>query len=343
MHGQDKRQSIWRDQRGMALLITIMTVALLLAVTVEFHKATWNKFLVSNNYRVGVQLHAIADSGINLAIAVLHNDGVENQTDSFLDPWASLQDEQFDGLFPTGILRVKVDDLSGRLPINSLVAESVDGRPPGDELVELELRAILLRLLLTGSFAIEDEAEARGIIDAIIDWIDEDDRESDYGAESSYYQSLEKPYGCRNRPLQYIEELLMIRGITPALLFGTAEKRGLADYLTVYGNDGKINLNTAPPLLIKSLDPLINDDLVEKLDEFRRNKNNKETLNRPDWYTEIKSWPGDIVINAKIVTTRSAFFLITATGAFDTLSCRLVANAQRADTNEVNLLGKKME
>jgi general secretion pathway protein K len=327
----------------MALLITVMTVALLLAVTVEYHKTTWNKFLVSHNYRVGVQLKAVADSGINLAVAVLQSDGVENQNDSFLDAWASLQDEQFDGLFPTGILRVKVDDLSGRLPINSLVGQSVDGQPSGDETVQRELRVILLRLLLSGSFAVEDETEARGIIDAIIDWIDEDDRESDYGAESSYYQSLEKPYDCRNKPIQYIEELLMIRGVTPALLFGSGEKRGLADYLTVYGDDGKINLNTAPPLLIKSLDALINDELVEQFDAFRRDKKNEESLTRPNWYTEIRGWPGDIVINAKIVATKSAFFLITATGAFDTLSCKLVANAQRVETKEVNLLGKKME
>ena len=38
------------NERGMALLITIMTVSLLVAITVQFHKTTWQKYQVSSNY-----------------------------------------------------------------------------------------------------------------------------------------------------------------------------------------------------------------------------------------------------------------------------------------------------
>ena len=126
----------------------------------------------------------------------------------------------------------------------------------------MKLRFVSLSpLAAVRSFPIEDETEARSIVDALVDWIDEDDKESDLGAESSYYQSLDKPYSCRNGPVRYIEELLLIKGISPALLFGADGKRGLADYLTVNGDDGKVNLNTAPLLVIKSFDSLISDDL----------------------------------------------------------------------------------
>jgi len=327
----------------MALLISIMTVALLVAVTIEFHKTTWGKFLAANNFRVGTQLKTIADSGVNIAVAVLEKDGVENQFDSFLDSWAGLATQQFAELFPTGTLRLEVVDLSGRLPINSLVVEKVDGKQIGDEVTANELRTLLFRMLLSGAFAVDNESEARSIIDAIVDWLDEDDKESEYGAENGYYQSLDKPYACKNKPLQTVEELLLVKGITPALLFGSPETKGLADYLTVYRKDGKINLNTAAPLILKNLDPLMNDQLVEKIDTYRKDKNNKEPLKDPNWYRSMSGWPGDIVLNQTILTVKSTFFMIIATGVFDTLSRRLVANVERLDTNEVNLLGKRME
>ena len=334
---------ILRNQRGMALLITIMTVALLVAVTVEFRKTTWGKFLAANSFRVGTQLKTIASSGVNIAVAVLERDGVENQFDSFLDSWAILAKQQFAELFPTGTLRLEVVDLSGRLPINSLVVEKVDGKQVGDEATATALRTLLVRMLLSGAFAVDNESEALSIVDAIVDWIDEDDKESEYGAESSYYQSLDKPYSCNNKPLQEVEELLMVKGITPALLFGSPESKGLADYLTVYSKDGKINLNTAAALILKNLDPLISDQLVEKIDIYRNDNNNRELLKDPNWYRNIGGWPGDIVLNQTILTTKSTFFMISATGVLDSLSRRLVANVERQDTNEINLLGKRME
>ena len=334
---------LWRNQRGMALLITIMTVALLVAVTVEFHKTTWGKFLAANNFRVGAQLKTIASSGVNIAVAVLEKDGLENQFDSFLDSWSSLAAQQFTELFPTGTLRLEVVDLSGRLPINNLVVEKVDGKQIGDEATARELRTLLFRMLLSGAFAVENESEARGIVDAIVDWLDADDKESEYGAESGYYQSLDKPYACKNKSLQAVEELLLVKGISPALLFGSSESKGLADYLTVYRKDGKINLNTAAPLIIRNLDPLMNDQLVEKIDTYRKDKNNKELLKDPNWYRNISGWPGDIVLNQTILTAKSTFFMIIATGVFDTLSRRLLASVERLDSNEVNLLGTRME
>lgn len=340
---------VWRNQRGMALLITIMTVALLVALTVQFHKTAWEKFLASHNYRVGTQLTAIADSGITLAVAVLQNDAADNESDSLHDSWAKLATEEFADFFPAGTLKIRIDDLSGRLPINTLVGREGGGQGGVDPAIAAESRKILLSLLQSGVFPVEDETAAKSIVDAIIDWIDADDQESDYGAESSYYRSREKPYACRNKPVQYIEELLLIRGITPELLFGSAKtagsdkRAGLADFLTVYTTDGKINLNTAAPLLIKSLDPLLSEELVEKIVQYRKKKENEEQLARPNWYLDISGWPGDIVITEKILTARSTFFLITATGTLDTLSRSMVASVKRVSGGEVNLLVKKLE
>jgi DNA uptake protein ComE-like DNA-binding protein len=69
-----------------------------------------------------------------------------------------------------------------------------------------------------------------GIADAILDWIDEDDEAREYGAESAYYSTLEPPYAPKNGPLDTVEELLRVRGVTPEMLFGTdANRNGQID------------------------------------------------------------------------------------------------------------------
>lgn len=79
------------------------------------------------------------------------------------------------------------------------------------------------------------------ISEAIFDWIDEDDDERPNGAENEYYQSLSPPYESKNAKLETLDELLLIRGITPQILFGEdANRNGLLD---PNENDGAL---TAP-------------------------------------------------------------------------------------------------
>jgi DNA uptake protein ComE-like DNA-binding protein len=58
------------------------------------------------------------------------------------------------------------------------------------------------------------------IADAILDWMDPDDTPRQYGAERDYYSSLTPSYAPKNGPLESVEELLLVRGVTPQLLFG---------------------------------------------------------------------------------------------------------------------------
>ncbi|MHC5020149.1 MAG: type II secretion system minor pseudopilin [Planctomycetota bacterium] len=78
------------------------------------------------------------------------------------------------------------------------------------------------------------------IANAIVDWRDDNDEISnEEGAEESYYLSLRSPYSPRNAPFETIEELLLVRGITPALLYG--EDRNRNGVLDPNENDGEEN------------------------------------------------------------------------------------------------------
>ncbi len=58
------------------------------------------------------------------------------------------------------------------------------------------------------------------------------------GAWDGDYESLTFPYKCKHANFSVIEELMLVKGMTPELF------ESIKDYVTVYG-DGKININTA--------------------------------------------------------------------------------------------------
>ncbi len=57
-------------------------------------------------------------------------------------------------------------------------------------------------------------------IDAILDWKDRDSDTREIGAESEYYQSLDNPYTAKNSNYETVDELMLVKDITPAILYG---------------------------------------------------------------------------------------------------------------------------
>jgi hypothetical protein len=81
------------------------------------------------------------------------------------------------------------------------------------------------------------------VADAILDWLDEDSQQRQLGAEQDYYSALTPPYMPRNGPLGSVEELLLVRDVTPALLFGADLNR-----------NGLIEANEQPYTVIEGVD-----------------------------------------------------------------------------------------
>jgi general secretion pathway protein K len=93
------------------------------------------------------------------------------------------------------------------------------------------------------------------IVDSILDWIDTNDEHRANGAESDdYYLKLPTPYRARNGPLESLDELLQIKGITPAIFEGTGGGPGLAEALTARSARlQRYNVNTVGPLVLCGL------------------------------------------------------------------------------------------
>jgi general secretion pathway protein K len=323
------------NDRGMALLVTLLVIAILVVVTMEFARTMRHHYLVADNLGRGRRLDAIARSGVALGKLLLEKDGRDqDQSDSLLDRWAVSDATDLSALFSDGKLSLRIVDQAGRLQLNSLSLAGSAGET---------LRQAFLRLLTSGDFAVENENAARTIVDSVVDWIDNDDQELEMGAETGYYQSTGKEYGCRNGPLRSVEELLLVRGVTREVLYGTEGKQALADFLTVYGGDGKVNINTADLAVLAALNPLMTAAQARDLDEFRRDDGNKELLADSNWYLQVPSWPGDVRFDPQLTTTRSSHFSIEATGSDGNGLRRLKAMVRRDDQGAVHELMRRVE
>ncbi|MEW5895347.1 MAG: general secretion pathway protein GspK [Candidatus Omnitrophota bacterium] len=101
----------------------------------------------------------------------------------------------------------------------------------------------LLKILDVG------ERDAEEIASGVLDWKDGDSSVFSTGAEQDYYQNLSEAYDCKNRPLESMSELRLVKGVTPEIF----EK--IHPYVTVYPFIGplKINFNTAPEAVLKAV------------------------------------------------------------------------------------------
>jgi DNA uptake protein ComE-like DNA-binding protein len=150
-------------------------------------------------------------------------------------------------------LRYGVMDEAGRINLNALMQLDSSGKILHDILVKIPNMT-------------------EEIANAIIDWIDTDENVRSGGAESQTYASRTPPYRCKNGPLDSIEELLLVQGVTPELLFGSDTNRngqldadeaamgggafdaGWAPYFTVYSRERNVDLTGAQRTNINSRD-----------------------------------------------------------------------------------------
>jgi hypothetical protein len=107
------------------------------------------------------------------------------------------------------------------------------------------------------------------LVHGLLDFLDPDDVPRPEGAEQEYYDALPEPYAIFNGPLSTLEELLLVRGFTPALFYGedsnlnfqldANEDDGAAQF-PPDNSDGKLNLGLRQFLTVSSYD--LNEDAL---------------------------------------------------------------------------------
>jgi general secretion pathway protein K len=112
----------------------------------------------------------------------------------------------------------------GDCDTNGPLAEiSLDNFQVGDGTISIRIRDLERKIninmatdkILTDALTLAgvDSSEVTPITSSVLDWIDPDEVTHVNGAESDYYQKYDPPYYAKNKPLDDLSELLLIKGI----------------------------------------------------------------------------------------------------------------------------------
>lgn len=242
------------DERGVALILALFVVTLLVALILEFDAEARREYREAAAFRDNFKASMLTRAAVQAARAVLQQDYLnDKQTgsnfDASTDLWAMPIKNYAIG---DGLLSAQIQDERGKLNLNDLRAAAND-QTKFKTTTERTRR--LFELLQVNP----------DLVDALIDWTDQDDNPRPAGAESAYYQSQRPAYRAANERLQSLADLRLVKGFTPDII------DQLSRYVTVYPLDGSapININTADVLVIQSLDAGITPTMASEIAQGR--------------------------------------------------------------------------
>lgn len=297
-----KLQRSAKRRRGIILVIVLVVVVVLSLAAYSFSDLMVSHHRVASVNGKQLQARMLVQSGVEAIKQYLATDeatrleaGGHFNNPTYFQTAVVIpeQDPLYRGCFTVvapyfdelglsaGGVRYGLEDESSRLNMNMLLI--------ADTAVPNGGRTLLMSL----------PGMTEEVADAILDWIDEDDDAREFGAEfSDYYSTLSPAYEPRNGPLQTVEELLLVAGVTPQLLFGAdfnrngmidqheqtmstslglttatdlatsdptgSTNRGLSAYLTLYSNERNASSDGFPRIHLNNEDlQALHDELSE--------------------------------------------------------------------------------
>jgi type II secretory pathway component PulK len=264
-----------RPREGFVLLAVLVVIVVLSLAAYQYGELMTAEYRAASQGSRAAQAKALADSGIYYACGALADANTMSGT---------LGGNPFDN--PTSFrgIVVSANDTPYRQGRFTLIvgpdpdAAGTAGATPTygavDESGKINLNA-LLQIDSSGQTAYNMLMLLPNMTDdianAIIDWLDPDDTPRENGAESDYYQGLNPPYRAKNGPLNTLDELLLVRGVTPQLLFGNDRNRngvfdadeddgtgmfdpGWLPYITVYSRELNVDSTGAARIYLNDSD-----------------------------------------------------------------------------------------
>ena len=218
-HIKRRRRS---DRNGSLLLIVLVTIVILSLSAYTFTALMQTEEEIARLETKQVQSKYLVESGLDFIRLFLTNSeatirekgGRWNNTQYFQAIPVAVQSSNPDMIGYFSVVTSNLDDEGNAEGIRfGLIDESskinLNVLPYSDALYG-EGREILMAL----------PQMTEEIADAILDWLDPDDEEKEFGTESSFYNGESPPYSAKNGPMDSLDELLLVRGVTPQLLFG---------------------------------------------------------------------------------------------------------------------------
>lgn len=301
-------------QKGFIVVVVLCIIICMAVLLLGFNYQSRINLRAVGDFQKSAQALNCAKAGLNVAIAAIK--GTDETNTKKISPNLLSEENTID--IGNGKCSITITEENAKLNVNLL--KDKNGKPNRTRIDQL------LRLIdLLNKDRSDYSLIGYGLVPAIIDWTDSDDKvtllpfikNENTGAESAYYGNLETPYKCNNAQFATTEELLLVKGITPQVF------ERIRDYVTVYG-DGKININCASKRVIESLSEKMDPVLAKMIIDRRK-------IKPFDSIMELRDVPGitdgiyNTIRNTATVSPTDEYYHATSRGKVGHRNCTVVA------------------
>lgn len=220
--------------RGFALVLVLWVLSLMTIMAGSFALTMRRESALVSDSRNNAQAIAVAESGLALAEFMLLNPDPQFgwRTDGSI----------YQINYANSKVRIRMLSENGKIDINS-----------ADQ--------TLLQELMSG--APLDAKLQTGLVNAILDWRDEDDLVRIEGAEKKDYKKAGLSYQPSNKPFRSIDELQLVLGMNEQIF------KWLENLVTVNSGQPKVNLSLAAKEVLQVL-PGLDAELIDEFIAARR-------------------------------------------------------------------------
>jgi general secretion pathway protein K len=220
---------------GFALVLVLWVLSLLTIMAGSFALSMRREAAIVTGSSNNAQAMAMAESGLAIAqLMLMYPDQLQRwRTDSSI--------YQLD--YADSKVRIQLLSETGKIDLNSAD--------------QTQLQALM-------AYApVADVERQTKLVNAIIDWRDEDDLVHMEGAEKKEYQEAGLSYRPRNKPFQSIEELQMVLGMNERIF------NWLENLITVHSGQATVDMTQAGKDVLQVL-PGVDPELIDEYLAIRR-------------------------------------------------------------------------
>lgn len=239
-----------QNQRGIAAITALLVVALATVLAVELLWSTSLDVRRTQNLLERDQARQIG-LGLELLAGELLREDYEDDpaVDALTERWA----EEYGFPFEGGNVVGQLEDMQGRFNLNALVNE----QGKRETIAATQFRRLIELVTANDS---DLNVDAASVVDAVVDWLDPNTAPDGIGgAEDGVYTNRTPPHRTANSWFVSPTELLAVENMTPELYSRLSPLVSALPRQT----SGAININTAPPAVLQSLDEDISDSDVQ--------------------------------------------------------------------------------
>lgn len=271
----------FKKQQGVALITALFIFALVTIAAVAMADRQALDIRRTENMIHYDQAYMFALGAEKAAAVTL----VELDKDKNLDTLDPVQDPWLNPLPPVpvegGTISGFVRDVNARFPLNNLV----DANGNKNEAYVSSFQRFV-DYMMAGDKCGGQSSFNPEFANVVLDWIDSNDQVEPGGAEDLVYLSRERPHRVGNQLMASITELRALNNLIAEeynCFVGSGQTPPLVN--AIRASDVPINVNTAPPEVIQSLHPGIDDTILAALIEGREEEPYKKI---DDFVTKLK-------------------------------------------------------